>query len=531
MVNIERTKEFKQRTGEFYTPESWVNESHSFIKLNLDEKFNENYIVWDCAWGTGNLTKDLTFNNLWASTLLEEDFIGNDNNQEAIKFTFDFLNDGLDKLPPKLIDALKDKKKLFFLINPPYGTSNTAGSTSEHKSGTTKTLVSDLMLKEKIDGTKQLVTQFLYRICKIQEEFGLDVSIGLFSPVGFMTGTSFIKFREYFLNTMEFKTGFIMKASEFDDINSDWPLSFTIWSNGNTGIKNNFPCVIKDKQKNGEIFDIGKKLIYNLDNEVKASDWIREKLKGSKTFDCIQMKSGLKTKPGKGQGRMTKDSFGYLVTGGNNVYKSKTDVYLLSSAYNLGHGVSITNDNLEDVLSLFSARVISANKTDWYSERDEYIKPNITNPIYNEWINNCKVYSLFHNKSHQSSLTEFDLINNFFWISYDEMVKELTSRSLTDILSNTTNQSNRFYYDVFDRSNLSPQGKEVLKLANQIVFDTLDKRLGQDKNLSLMSWDAGWVQIKKMLSNLKWDMKPFNKAFQDLEESMYEQYKLLGFTK
>ncbi len=52
-------------------------------------------------------------------------------------FEFDFLNDDFGKLSPKLRNIIADtekRKKLIFLINPPYGEATT-GQYREHKGG------------------------------------------------------------------------------------------------------------------------------------------------------------------------------------------------------------------------------------------------------------------------------------------------------------------------------------------------------------------------------------------------------------
>ena len=45
-------------------------------------------MVWDCAWGTGNLTRDYQFADLYCSTLQQEDLnIAKRYNRNATKFS------------------------------------------------------------------------------------------------------------------------------------------------------------------------------------------------------------------------------------------------------------------------------------------------------------------------------------------------------------------------------------------------------------------------------------------------------------
>jgi len=54
-----------------------------------------------------------------------------------------------------------------------------------------------------------LYAQFLYRIEKIKQDYKLNnLYIGIFCPTLFMTGPSFSKFRNYFLNDFNYINGF-----------------------------------------------------------------------------------------------------------------------------------------------------------------------------------------------------------------------------------------------------------------------------------------------------------------------------------
>jgi hypothetical protein len=106
--------------GEFYTPTLWVDEAHAMIKEALGEDWKENYIVWDCAWGTGNLTRDYNFRKLFCSTLIATDLeIGERYNKNAIKFQYDFLNDDIETLEEK--DLLRDFIKMPKELKAKYG--------------------------------------------------------------------------------------------------------------------------------------------------------------------------------------------------------------------------------------------------------------------------------------------------------------------------------------------------------------------------------------------------------------------------
>lgn len=95
----------RRRKGDFYTPSIWVDEAHKLLDKNLGENWRDEYMVWDCAWGTGNLTRDCTklngtfIRDLFCSTLHETDLeIAERYNTQATKFQYDFLNDDVDEM-------------------------------------------------------------------------------------------------------------------------------------------------------------------------------------------------------------------------------------------------------------------------------------------------------------------------------------------------------------------------------------------------------------------------------------------------
>ena len=146
--------EKRRRGGEFYTPTPFVNQAHLMIAEALgDPAWRDHYTVWDCAWGTGNLTRDFPFANLYASTNERAELrLGEAYNPNATKFLFDFLNDPIDglfqNLPQNLVAALEADKPFLFFINPPYATANNLKH-GTHKAGCAITAVNAEM---KADG-------------------------------------------------------------------------------------------------------------------------------------------------------------------------------------------------------------------------------------------------------------------------------------------------------------------------------------------------------------------------------------------
>ena len=107
-------QDVRERKGSFFTPAKWVELSQQYIAAELGENWQDEYYVWDCCAGTGNLLAGLTNKyNIYASTLDQADVQvmkqridamnaaardtskGGANLLESHVFQFDFLNDPL----------------------------------------------------------------------------------------------------------------------------------------------------------------------------------------------------------------------------------------------------------------------------------------------------------------------------------------------------------------------------------------------------------------------------------------------------
>src|SRR5699024_5114045 len=198
---IEETN--RRRKGEYYTPTAFVDYSQQMLDESLGSMWKREFTVWDSAWGTGNLTRDQNFNNLFASTINQSDLdMGNLYNQGSTKFQYDFLNDDVDeihritmpKMPQYLNDSLENPHdKILFYINHPYATGGNANrQTAKSKFDLAKSVIGEIMREEKLKVSEQLYAQFLFRIIQIKLQNNSDnIYIGIFSPTLFLTGTKY----------------------------------------------------------------------------------------------------------------------------------------------------------------------------------------------------------------------------------------------------------------------------------------------------------------------------------------------------
>jgi len=236
-------QDIRERKGSFFTPQRWVELSQKYLAEVLGEDWQEEYYVWDCAAGTGNLLAGLTNKyNIWASTIDQQDVdIMHDriNNGANLLhdhvFQFDFLNDEFlpkskgGKLPDKLYEIIIDpekRKKLVIYINPPYAEAG-GGVGRGFKNKVAIENKTYEKYKDKLgQASKELFSQFLARI--YFEINGCYLSS--FSTMKYINSSNFIKFRNHFL--AEFKKGFVVPADTFDNVKGAFPIGFLIWDTG-----------------------------------------------------------------------------------------------------------------------------------------------------------------------------------------------------------------------------------------------------------------------------------------------------------
>ncbi|GAA8313018.1 hypothetical protein HpKG88_13190 [Helicobacter pylori] len=231
----------RERKGAYFTPKIWVEKSQEYLAKALGQDYQDDYIIWDCAGGTGNLLRGLLNKaNLYLSTLDHNDVaivkdLASKNHLKLLEnqvFQFDFLNDDFfsDKLPKSLQEILKDqekRKKLIIYINPPYaeaGNKAKMSGTGEHKA---KVARNNLICKKYKDelhkANNELFAQFFMRIYR--ELNGCIMAS--FSTLKYLNSSNFKKFREVF--KAKFLEGFMVPADSFDNVSGQFPIGFLVW--------------------------------------------------------------------------------------------------------------------------------------------------------------------------------------------------------------------------------------------------------------------------------------------------------------
>lgn len=387
-------QDIRERKGSYFTPRIWVDLAQQYLASVLGENWQDEYYVWDCCAGTGNLLAGLSNKyNIYASTLDKSDV---DVIQERIRnganllsdhvFQFDFLNDGYidgehglesklassNKLPDSLKDILLDpqkRKKLVIFQNCPYAEQgnrkviNDSSNTEQHKEKVAKTRCHDYYSAMVGPAVRDLYIQFLLR----EYDDIPGCKIANFSTLKFVCSQNTIKFRERW--QAKYLGGFICDSSSFDNVKGHFPIGFTIWD---TSIKEIISSIETDIQYDGLS---GKKAFYSCSGEKMISDWLRKYYeKGSPEI------IGYMALPGVS---MQQNSGVYITS-----KPTESDIKQCKVA-------SITPMNL-DKFCIYSA-VRRCIELSWLNNKDEFRSPNELCLQDEIFVSNCIIYSLFDN--------------------------------------------------------------------------------------------------------------------------------------
>lgn len=371
-------QDVRERKGSFFTPQIWVELSQKYLTDVLGEDWQDEYYVWDCAAGTGNLLAGLTNKyNIWASTLDEQDVevmhdrINNGANLlHDHVFQFDFLNDDFNKLPKPLkaiIDDEEKRKKLVVYINPPYAEAASTATITGHKENKKDVAVLTEMYKKyqsKIGiAGRELYVQFLTRIyCEIP-----GATIAQFSKLKTLQAPNFKEFRSLF--RAKLKSLFVVPASTFDNVTGKFPIGFFIW---NTVENEPFKSIDADVfNENGEL--ISSKTFYIDEEKESINDWLISTRKKPHNINI-----------------------GFISAKGND-FQNTNFVFIINDKNQLPHprGTWVTDGNLLEVGIYFTVR--HCIEATWLNDRDQFLYPNDGWKNDKEFQNDCLAYTLFNN--------------------------------------------------------------------------------------------------------------------------------------
>ncbi|MGX3097714.1 hypothetical protein [Helicobacter sp. 23-1046] len=386
-------QDIRERKGAFFTPQIWVQKAQDYLALALGEDWQEEYYIWDCAAGTGNLLANLSDKyKIYASTIdkadidiMKERIQNGANLCEEHIFAFDFLNDELfdtvdkngkiiaeSKLPKSLQHIIKNTpQKLVIFINPPYAeatSGKTPAGTGKNKAKVAReNMICERYKDELGKANNELFAQFFMRIYK-------EISnciLGSFSTLKYVNSTNFIKFRETF--QAKFLKGFICPAYSFDNVKGQFPIGFLVWNLGDKKeIKKIKVDIFNDSNKK-----IGKKKLQANPKE-SINKWIKQ-------FDNKSAESN-------------KDKFlGYLCNPSPD-FQHNNQMYI-SQKKGIEHFNFWVMSAKNFAVGCVYFAVRQAIKASWINDRDQFLYPNKKWQQDTEFHNDCLAFALFHSQN------------------------------------------------------------------------------------------------------------------------------------
>ncbi len=416
------SNDIRERKGAFFTPKIWVEKSQEYLAKILGQDYQDEYIIWDCAGGTGNLLSGLINKaNLYLSTLDKSDVsIVKERIRNGAKllenhvFQFDFLNDDFksDKVPKSLQEILKDKekrKKLIIYINPPYAeatSAKTPSGTGKHKAKVARNNKTYEIYKDLLgSGANELFAQFFMRIYKELN----GIIMASFSTLKYLNSSNFKKFREIF--KAKFLEGFMVPADSFDNVKGQFPIGFLVWDTATP------PPLKPTNALNLEVFDsfggfLGYKHFFADDENLKPIIHFLRPFYDKKN-----------------------EVLGYMRLVGSD-FQSNANIfynqYLNDNDIKKHMYTQITTSNILECAIYFSIR--HCIKATWQNDRDQFYAPyNDAWQDDSEFKNNALAFMLFHT---QNRITTAQGTNHFIPFSETEVnAKErYSSHALLDFL-------------------------------------------------------------------------------------------------
>ena len=381
-------QDVRERKGSFFTPAIWVEKSQEYLANTLGENWQDEYYVWDCCAGTGNLLAGLTMDKyrIWASTLDQADVkvmherihtMGAGSNLlESHVFQFDFLNDDFSKLPQSLQAVINDpekRKKLVIYINPPYKEAGNRKTVTGHGAPATGVAVAHHTYKQFVEriglAGRELFVQFFMRIyheipsCTLAE----------FSKLKILQASNFADFRDVF--RAKLKSLFLVPANTFDNVTGNFPIGFFIWD---TNSKEIFESIKADVYNStGKLIDV--KNIF-VEQEFKSiNDWMISTRKRPSTLKLAWMSA-------RGCD-MQVQNYNFLVNDTSSIPHPR--------------GSWITDKNL--IEGCIYLAVYQAIEHTWLNDRDQFFHPNDGWKTDYEFQLDCLAYTLFHGQNRISA--------------------------------------------------------------------------------------------------------------------------------
>ncbi len=531
------TNERRLRTGEFFTPLEIARLGLKYLERVVDIQ-SDRLRLWDMAAGTGNLERVLPAEMLsrcYISTLLDDDA---DHCRalfpQATVFQYDYLNDGEEKLPPKLrADLQNPALKWIVFVNPPYATSNNPERSADkvNKNTVSMTKIRELMTTNGMgEVSRELFSQFLYRIDRLFRD--RQTILGLFSTLKYMTATNDQKLRDKIFD-YKFEGGFVFSSTHFQGTKGRFSVGFLIWN-----LDRHIPL---SKQKiKLDIFDdrldkIGLKRIKSVSRDDFLSKWIKRP-PATKKFPPFSNALTI-TCDNKDRRDRIADAFLASFMSKGNDFANQNYNALLSGPYVSAGAFSIVPENFEQAMIVHAVRRLP--KATWLNDKDQFLRP--TKKLPREFVTDCVVWSLFASSNNTASMCNVEyegetyrIKNNLYPFSIDEI--DQWQCSMPELFYALEDEEDRFAARRLQEYELSEEANAVLDSARPIYREFYAQLIELDrKQFRLEAWDVGWYQVRNALKDAGLLtpelLAPFRAAFERLGEKLLPQIYSLGFLR
>ena len=377
-------QDVRERKGAFFTPQIWVEKSQQYLADVLGTNWQDEYYIWDCCAGTGNLLNGLNNKyNVWASTLDQQDV---DVMHERIRnganlldnhvFQFDFLNDDFSKCPQGLQEIINNpekRRKLVIYINPPYAeaaTMRTKTKTGSNKADVATANKTSQKYKESIGAAANEV--FALFLIRAQKEIQSCI-IANFATLKALCAPNFAKFRDLYQAKLE--KSFIVPADTFDNVRGQFPIGFYVWATDKNEIFSETTTDIYD----GDGKNIGHKTLMSVTKDNIINKWLHT------YFDNGEPIAWLRFVPNDFQ-----NNSGVYIT----IAPKESDIRESRIA-------KITKNNIT-YFCIYTA-VRHCIEATWLNDRDQFLFPNDGWKTDNVFQTNCLIYTLFYGQNKISS--------------------------------------------------------------------------------------------------------------------------------
>ena len=509
----------KRYLGEFYTPFAFAKKSLEFInkEINIEELKSGKYRIWDMACGKGNLEfylDESVYKYLYMSTIDNEDIEYCKNKfKNVCIFQYDYLNDDIElkekifnykKIPNKLKSDLENKELNWLIfINPPYATSQVAGTNSKSKKNVSYSLIRNIMHENKLgEASRELSAQFMFRINK---EFvnGKKIYLAIFSKTNYIKSNNNEKFREDICN-YKFVNGFVFSSSNFESTSktTPFPVSFIIWkiSKEYNIKKENIALPVFDNNCN----EIVKKNFQVIDRNKLLNKWIK-RVRNSYTFVPLSSAIKIKTSGKDIRDKICDGFIGSLMSCGSDLQKQNLTA-IFSAPQSSAGSFSITKDNFEKAMIIHAVRRIT--KVDWLNGSDQFVIPKGDfEELSEEFKLDCIIWSLFSNSNQTVSMNNVFYKNKYYKIEnqfYPFDYKEVFLKN--DFFDYEKNNDKRFVSEYLKNKEkiMTKESSDLINIGKELYsffYGNIEKLNLKKFEISL--WDAGFWQIRKSLKDAK----------------------------